>query len=310
MIEFNCADENLQKQYKAENLWLKIKQSECNLNCVFCPPESRHKSELTFSFLVELIRCAREVGLKRIWWTGGEPFLFARFGEVVSYASKLGFEQKITTNGLLLHKYEEIINCFSRVNISFHSLKREIYSDITNGGNLSILQRNISMIAGKTLVKLNIVLGKYNVNEVNSLIVFANNLSVIPRFILLRDRSCKKSIENIKVSEWVEKNYITKKQLWNEITDTLESTEIEGNNIKASYYKAKDYIFGVVQLSDKCEEEHCNVIFVDSKKQLYNCRGLNRENIDVQDNLIEDLNNVIKSKKENHGNICSSKGKN
>ena len=291
------------RQHKTENLWLKIKQSECNLNCIFCPPKNKYKNELDFEFLIKLIESAKKVGLNRIWWTGGEPFLFDNFSEVVSHASKLDFEQKISTNGLLLHKYEKILDAFSRINISYHSLNKRTYAYVTNGGNLSILQENVNRAVGKTLIKFNIVLGKHNIDEVNSLIAYANGLSVIPRFILLRDRGCDKVIK------WIDSNYISEKQLWSKISGIIRPTDVEGNNIKASYYKTKDCTFGIVCLTDKCEEEHCNVIFIDSKKRLYNCRGLNRKNTIVQNNLAENLKGIIETKEVNHGNICSSKSK-
>lgn len=284
-------------------MWLKIKQSECNLNCVFCPPEGRHKSELDFDFIIKLIEAAKKVGLKRIWWTGGEPLVFGRFGEMVSYASKLGFEQKISTNGLLLYKHEEILEAFSRINISFHSLNEETYFDITGGGSLRLLQKNINMAAGRTPIKLNTVLGKYNIDEVNDIIAYANKLSVIPRFILLRDRGCKRSID------WIDTNRISIKWFWDKISGEIKPADVAGNNIKASYYKAKGNIFGVVRLTNKCEEEHCNIIFVDSKKRLYNCRGINRKDIITQGGLIRDLNETIKTKRINHGYICSPKSK-
>lgn len=284
-------------------MWLKIKQSECNLNCIFCPPKNKYKNELDFEFLTRFIESAKEVGLSRIWWTGGEPFLFDNFSEVVLHASKLGFEQKISTNGLLLHKHEKILDAFSRINISFHSLSRETYAYVTNGGNLSILQENINRAAGKTLIKLNIVLGKYNIDEINNIIVYANSLSIVPRFILLRDRGCDKVIN------WINSNYISERQFWSKMSGVIEPTDVEGNNIKASYYKTKDCIFGIVCLTDKCEEEHCNVIFIDSKKRLYNCRGLNRKDIVVENNLVENLKNTIRTKKVNYGDICRSKDK-
>lgn len=284
-------------------MWLKIKQSECNLNCVFCPPGSRYKSDLTFNFLIKLVECAKEAGLKRIWWTGGEPFLFDNFDEVVSYASKLGFEQKASTNGLLLHKYENVLDVFSRINISFHSLKKGMYAYITNGGDLSRLHKNINRAIGKTPVRLNIVLGKYNIHEVNNLIIYANNLSIVPRFILLRDRGCAESIG------WIDRNRIAEKWFWDRVPNAVKLTGIEGNNIKASYYKTKNYTFGVVRLTDKCEEKDCNIIFIDSKKQLYNCRGLNRKDVVVQNDLTKDLKEIIKTKRINHGNTCRPKDK-
>ncbi len=285
-------------------MWLKIKQSECNLSCVFCPPEGRHKSELDFDFMMKLIEAADKVGLKRIWWTGGEPFLFDNFSEIASYASKLDFEQKMSTNGLLLHKHKEVLDAFSRINISFHSLNKKTYAAVTNGGNLLALQENINRTVGKTLVRLNIVLGKYNIDEVNDIIAYANKLSIVPRFILLRDRGCKKSIN------WIDTNRISEKQFWDKILGEVQPTEVVGNNIKASYYKTKNYTFGVIRLTDKCEEEHCNIIFIDSKRRLYNCRGLNRKDIVVQNNLTENLKNTIETKKVNYGNTCSPKDKN
>ena len=106
--------------------------------------------------------------------TGGEPFLFDNFSEIASYASKLDFEQKMSTNGLLLHKHKEVLDAFSRINISFHSLNKKTYAAVTNGGNLLALQENINRTVGKTLVRLNIVLGKYNIDEVNDIIAYAN----------------------------------------------------------------------------------------------------------------------------------------
>lgn len=255
-------------------MWLKIKHSECNLKCIFCPPENLYGSYLNYSYVSNLLTEAQKEGVNKIWYTGGEPSISPWFKRVVRNAHNLGMVQKLTTNGLLLHKLQDELNKFCRINISCHSLNKEVYNYITGGGDLNLLKENIHMASLETEVRLNIVICKYNISEVNLFMSFCLENNLIPRFIFLRDRS--RSCSHTKIINDI---YVNEADFWKKLgyPKIKEIKTVNSNNIKATYYRDDDQqILGIVRLTNECEKDHCNILFVDSKRRLYSCRGKNR----------------------------------
>lgn len=88
-----------------ETLWFQITGTLCNLRCshcfISCAPDNHSleilKTEEVFRYLEE----AREIGVKEIYYTGGEPFIHKDFMEILERTLR-DFPTSVLTNGLLI----------------------------------------------------------------------------------------------------------------------------------------------------------------------------------------------------------------
>jgi radical SAM protein with 4Fe4S-binding SPASM domain len=76
----------------------------CQLRCRHCCTSSgqRLEEELTFTELCRVIDEVREMGIKSLVVSGGEPLLRPELGAILAHARGLGLELTILTNGLLI----------------------------------------------------------------------------------------------------------------------------------------------------------------------------------------------------------------
>jgi len=79
--------------------WLSIILTfSCNLNCKYCLYKGK-KGTIDFDLVKNLLKEARGLKYKFVSFSGGEPSTHPKFMEIIEYASKLGFEIEIVTNG-------------------------------------------------------------------------------------------------------------------------------------------------------------------------------------------------------------------
>ena len=133
-----------------EELWF-YTNGDCNLNCAHCLVEGGpqvQKKGLPLSRIKGLIDEALDLGLKRIYLTGGEPFLRPDIFELIDYVSKRT-QTVILTNGTLMNKAFRKISALRDRNILFQvSLEgplSEINDRIRGMGNF---QQTVSAIKG------------------------------------------------------------------------------------------------------------------------------------------------------------------
>src|SRR5438093_1921260 len=76
----------------------------CNLSCAHCYSRSGPSEHETLDpqIVYDFLRDARSLGYDVVAFSGGEPFLYPRFNDVLACASKLGFAAIAVTNGTLL----------------------------------------------------------------------------------------------------------------------------------------------------------------------------------------------------------------
>lgn len=114
------------------NYWLTYK---CNSKCEFCriwqDKSLQNISNAKFSDVKKNLEDLKEIGVKMIDFTGGEPLLNKELPDILSYAKNLGFFVKLSTNGYLYpEKAEEIKNLPSRIYFSFDTTSSEEYNKI------------------------------------------------------------------------------------------------------------------------------------------------------------------------------------
>lgn len=140
----------------------------CNLRCRYCMPAEgvakRHHHEiLSFEELFRIAEESVDLGIDKIRLTGGEPLV--RRG-VLPFSERLAGlpglkELVLTTNGVLLGEMAVPLRRagVKRLNISLDSLRPEVFSAITRGGELSRVLDGIeaAMAAGFPPPKINMV---------------------------------------------------------------------------------------------------------------------------------------------------------
>jgi cyclic pyranopterin phosphate synthase len=102
----------------------------CNLRCKYCMPEEgietkRHEDILSYEQIVKIVKIGKEMGIKNVRITGGEPLVRLNLVELISKLNELDLNDiSLTTNGVLLaEKAVELKKAgLDRVNISLDSL--------------------------------------------------------------------------------------------------------------------------------------------------------------------------------------------
>lgn len=139
--------------------------SRCNLNCFYCHNEGQngYENEISPKEIVEIIKVAAGLGIKRIKFSGGEPLVRTDFEEILSSLPSLQ-NVSATTNGVLLSERATGLKTsgLDRVNISLDTLDPGVYAGIC-GCSENIHQKVLDGIdaavkAGLTPVKLNMVM--------------------------------------------------------------------------------------------------------------------------------------------------------
>lgn len=141
----------------------------CNFRCVYCrPPEGvklvTHEEILRYEEILSVISVARDMGIRKIRVTGGEPLVRRGVKEFIAALTGMdGVEDVgLTTNGALLGSMAEDLKLagLKRVNVSLDSLRPHVFGSITRNGSLNDVLVGIekALEVGFHPVKINVVL--------------------------------------------------------------------------------------------------------------------------------------------------------
>lgn len=141
----------------------------CNLRCIYCrPPEGvtliPHDEILRYEEILTIIDVAREMGIRKVRVTGGEPLVRRGAVDFVArLASMEGIDDVgLTTNGALLAAMADDLKAagLKRINVSLDSLRKEIFASITGRDELDKVLQGIekALELGFSPVKINVVL--------------------------------------------------------------------------------------------------------------------------------------------------------
>ncbi|MBI5569866.1 MAG: GTP 3',8-cyclase MoaA [Desulfomonile tiedjei] len=141
----------------------------CDLRCVYCrPPEGlkliSHDEILRYEEILAFIEVARDMGIRKIRVTGGEPLVRRGVLEFLSRLTAIeGIEDiGLTTNGVRLAGMAQALReaGLKRLNISLDSLRCAAFKAITGGDHLPAVLAGIeaALTEGFHPVKINVVL--------------------------------------------------------------------------------------------------------------------------------------------------------
>ncbi len=107
----------------------------CNARCVFCDiPDNcdiSFSEELPLDKAADIVKQAKELGVRFVDFTGGEPLLYNHLPSLLKIARSLGLYTSITTNCILYPKYaEKIKGLVTYLHFSLDSLDKNIHDSI------------------------------------------------------------------------------------------------------------------------------------------------------------------------------------
>ncbi len=169
----------------------------CNFACTYCMPPggvepSRPDALLRFDEMVRLVRVTRQIGVRTVRLTGGEPLLRRGVPDLLrSLRDDAGIiDLALTTNGAALAKSASALvgAGLRRLNVSLDSLDPVRFQRLTRGGELPRVLAGIdaALHAGVPELKINVVVVRgENAGELPELVEWAWARGITPRLIEL-----------------------------------------------------------------------------------------------------------------------------
>ncbi len=187
----------------------------CCFKCVMCNYwQTKTYDELSTEKWKDIFRQLKELGIKEISLSGGEPFLRKDIMELISYAAGLGLDVGVITNGYLLNKeiIQEAIACGTKsfsISIDatgehFDDIRgvKAAYSKVFNTANLLSEYRNngVSVDLYFTLMKetLNYYEDVFNLAKRLNLRLVVNLFNYTPYY--------NKHLEKTRDNFWINKD--------------------------------------------------------------------------------------------------------
>lgn len=154
----------------------------CNFSCVYCHDEGQGPTarpghvdpeEMTVDEIEQIVRLAREIGIRSVKFTGGEPLVRPDLEAIVDRTVRHIPDVSLTTNGAMLESRAESLRDagLKRVNVSVDSLDPTEFRSI-RGGSLAPVLRGIraALRVGLKPVKLNMVVFRPTLENIPAMI--------------------------------------------------------------------------------------------------------------------------------------------
>jgi len=264
--------------YSRKHNYLRISLVEkCNLRCTYCMPSegvqlSPREELMSASEVFEIAKVFVSYGVDKIRLTGGEPLLRKDFAEIVEYLSSLPVSLAITTNGVLLDRYIDVLKKagFNKLNISLDTLNPDRFKGLTLRDQFHRVMKNIDLAIKEGFnVKLNVVLIKgQNEDEIIDFIELTKSTFVQVRFI---------EFMPFKGNQWDQSKTISLDAILNRVSEHYNTSELERiedePNDTAKNYKIRDYqgSFAVISTVTNPFCDSCNRLRLTANGRLRNC---------------------------------------
>src|SRR5208282_1457593 len=158
----------------------------CNFGCIYCHdeglgpvnrPRAEHGEEMTPAEVERLVIVARELGIRSVKFTGGEPLVRADLEEIIARTVRHIDDVSLTTNGSMLEgRAEALRNAgLKRINVSIDSLDPSAFQEIRKGALAPVLRGiEAALRVGLKPVKLNMVVFRATLPHIPEMIRFAS----------------------------------------------------------------------------------------------------------------------------------------
>lgn len=178
----------------------------CNSKCAMCIGRPRNSEEIPLGKVKEFLLSARKwIGPFTLIFTGGEPLIRKDFWKIVCYASNIGINTSLMTNGTLITEKDILLikkSGLKYINISLDSLNPDVYQQIRGKPfDMRLLKIIHLLVVHGLRVNINAVITKQNIEELPKLAEFVQNekhcsILLNPLF-LVRCADIKKKLDKI-----------------------------------------------------------------------------------------------------------------
>lgn len=166
----------------------------CNLRCFYCMPEEGiqympKKDLLTFEEIERLVTLLAQMGISKVRFTGGEPFVRKDFMHLVQSVAEINGISNVhlTTNGVLTAPYVKELQKagVKSVNLSLDTLDKERFKTITRRDEFEKVMETLDLLLREGIhVKINaVVMEGKNIDDILPLVAFTKSKPVSVRFI-------------------------------------------------------------------------------------------------------------------------------
>jgi len=222
----------------------------CNLRCKMCASNSSRSQEkdLSVNDIGKIAAVLDKIGVAVVVLTGGEPFIRNDLPEIISAFTKRGITVRVQTNGILAteDKIKLSINAgLKDITISLDTLSGELQDRISGKSGSwneiinSIVRFSALLPKRGTILGLNTVVSKYNIDEIHKMVKFATKIGFYISLIPVHISSSNKNFLIRKDAQ----DYAFKPEDFskiNEVYDRIISMKKAGYNVYNSYRFLKE----------------------------------------------------------------------
>ncbi len=150
---------------------------ECSQECTYCWGPQDIENPVSTSTSCRIIKKIKDIGAKRIVFTGGDPLKRKDIGQLIRYAKNMGLEVALSTTG------DELTKTFLRWNFAYIDLislpidgsTEEISSKTKEAGHLTAVLKALEMLKRYPSVDVKICtpVTKHNIKDVPNILKIA-----------------------------------------------------------------------------------------------------------------------------------------
>lgn len=256
---------------------------KCNLRCTYCMPAdgialSPKASLMTADEIFGIAQTFAQNGVDKIRLTGGEPLLRKDFPEIVSKLAVLDVSLSVTTNGILIDRYIDVLKQFKikKINLSLDTLISSKFQAVTLRNQFEKVIDNLHLLLNNDFqVKVNVVLIKgFNDNEIVDFVKLTQFLPISVRFI---------EFMPFAGNEWDRSKMVSQQEILSLVGNVFTENEIQKledeKNFTSRNYKIKDFQgdFGIISSITNPFCDSCNRIRLTADGKIKNCLFSNSE---------------------------------
>ena len=257
----------------------------CNLNCIYCHHEGEcsqsdnGRKEITKEEIEDLLKVSKDLGIRKIRFTGGEPLLRKDIVEIIDTASKYMDDISMSTNGVLLSSTISDLKKagISRINVTLNTLNEEIYKSITGKNKLHDVLDGIEKTFLEEIfpIKVNMVVMQRNYREIKDLVKYTKEGMVLQLIELISEK-------NGTDSEFYKENYASLLPI-EEYLEKHATKIVEREKQRRKKYFVPQEIEVVRSMHNTVFCKNCMSIRVTSEGEIKNCLFRNDNLIKVKD---------------------------